>query len=244
MESDGPAHERYTSMPQCSQMLHTLSYAVVIVHLQHTDAWAQRPHIDKHQGYLTLGQLIEQRLFDAEGHNRDTLNLALQHAADAMRHPLGIIVCGTDQDLVAIFHRDVFKALNQLREEGIRNLGDDETEQSTSTRHQRSSLSIWKIIEFVDHLPHPFRHLRIHGGDVVHSARYSGNRNICSPCYRANVHSLRNFAFRFGCSSRFLFGHALSLSMRLQHNLDSHAISHPLSYPTLSHFNHSDELVS
>src|ERR1700735_132834 len=95
-------------VPQRSQMLHSLSYAVMIVHLQHTNTRASRTDIDKHERQLTLGELLEQWFFDAKNHDRDAVDLAFQHAANAMRHPLRIIVCGTDQDLVAVFNCYIF----------------------------------------------------------------------------------------------------------------------------------------
>src|ERR1700722_7001783 len=99
-------------MSKRDQMLHGLMYAVVIVDLQQTDAGAIRPYIDEDQRDLAFGELIEQRLFGAEGHHCYAFYLALEHTADAVRHAPGVIVGRADEDLVAVLYGDVFEALN------------------------------------------------------------------------------------------------------------------------------------
>jgi len=48
-----------------------------------------------------------------------TLHLALQHAADAVGQNGWVAIRGTDQDLVSVGDRDLFKTLDQFREEGL-----------------------------------------------------------------------------------------------------------------------------
>ncbi len=89
-------------MSECREMLHALADAVVIVHFEHADAGAFGAHVDKDQRDFAFGELIEQRLFDAEGHDGDAFDLALEHAANAVSHPLGVVIGGADEDLVPV----------------------------------------------------------------------------------------------------------------------------------------------
>jgi hypothetical protein len=110
-------------------VLHRLADAVVVVDLEDADAGAVRADVDEDQRNFAFGELVEQGLFEAEGHDGDAFDFALQHAADAVRHALGIVVGGADQNLVAVFDGDVFKALNEFRKEGVGDFRDQQAEE-------------------------------------------------------------------------------------------------------------------
>ena len=93
------------------------------------DAWPVRANIDEHERHLALGELIEQGFFEAEGHDGNAFDLALQHAPDAVRHPLGVVVGGADENFVAVLDGDVFKALNELGKEGVGDFGNQQTKE-------------------------------------------------------------------------------------------------------------------
>src|SRR5260370_30202621 len=99
-------------MPEGSQVLHPLPDAMAIVDLEQAEPGAVRADIHGHDGNVAFGQLIEQGFFNAERHNSDALGVALEHATDAVRHAVGIIIGGTDQNLVSTFYRDFFKSLD------------------------------------------------------------------------------------------------------------------------------------
>ena len=120
------ANEGDISVSQGGQMLHALPDAMVVIHFEQADARPLGPYVDEDQGHVALGELIEQWLFNAEGHNRDAFDFALEHAANAMRHSPGIVVGGADKDLVAVLDGDIFKSLDQFGEEWVGDLGDDE----------------------------------------------------------------------------------------------------------------------
>ena len=115
----GTGDEGDASVAQGGEMLHALPDAVMVVHLEQADTGAFGRDVDKHHWHVAFGELVEQRLFDAEGHHRDALDLALEHAADAVRHAFGIVVGRTDEDLVAVLDGDIFEALDQLGKNGL-----------------------------------------------------------------------------------------------------------------------------
>ena len=49
---------------------------------------------------------------------------------------------------------DLFEVLNQLREKGIRDVLDDDPEDTASTRHEAARMGIGKIIQLFDGLPY------------------------------------------------------------------------------------------
>src|SRR5882757_11191977 len=82
VKGDWTADERDVSVPQSGQMLHALQDAVMIVDLEQADARSIRPDVDEDQRHLAIGKLIEQRLFDSEGHDGYAIDFALEHAAN------------------------------------------------------------------------------------------------------------------------------------------------------------------
>src|SRR3984957_3661498 len=100
-------------------MLHGLTDAVMVVDFEEAYAWALWSHVDEDERDFALGKLIEERLFDAEGHDGYAVYLALQHAANAVRHAFGVVVGGADEYFVAVFDGDIFESLDQPREEGV-----------------------------------------------------------------------------------------------------------------------------
>ena len=81
------------------------------------------------------------------------LDLALQHAADAGGEHGGIAVGGTDQDLVAVGDGDLFKALDQLREEGVGDVFNDDAEEAAAAGDQGARVGVGEVVELLDGLP-------------------------------------------------------------------------------------------
>src|SRR5579875_1128649 len=106
MQMPRSTDKRDLSMLQAGEMLYCLLDAITIVHAQQADSRPFGADIDKHQWHLALGQLFKQRLFHPERHHRDSLSAALEHATDAQRHALGVVVRRTDQNLVSVFDRN------------------------------------------------------------------------------------------------------------------------------------------
>ena len=202
------ADEGDVSVSQRGEMLHALADAVVVVHFEQADAWALRPYVDEDQGNFAFGELIEQGLFDAEGHDGYAFDLALQHAANAVGHAFGIVVGGADEDLVAVFDGDIFKSLDQLGEERIGDFGDDKAEELAAARDQGAGLGVGEVVEFVDHLPDALGDLGVDGGDVVDGAGDGRDGDIGCAGDGADVHAFRCLVLSF-CGLRFFIGHSV-----------------------------------
>ena len=84
--------------------------------------------LGKHHGDIVMRQLVQDRFFLAEGHHGHALHLALQHAPDTTGQKVGIAVRGADQNFVAVGDGDLLKTLNQLREEGVCNIFNDDSQ--------------------------------------------------------------------------------------------------------------------
>src|SRR5258708_5626465 len=148
---------------------------MAIVDFKKAEAGAVRTDIHCHDRDVAFGQLSEQWLFNAERHNCDAFGIALKHAADAERHSVGIVVGGTDQNLISAFYCDLFKSLNQLREKRVGDLRDDEAKQPASTGYQATSLRIGKVVQLIDRFPHTSGQLRVYSWNVIDGAGHVGN---------------------------------------------------------------------
>ena len=95
-------------------------------------------------GISFMHQLVEDRLFLAEGEHGDALDLALQHAANAAGQHGRVAVRGADQDLVAVGDRDLFKALDQLGKEGVGDVFNDDAEEPAAAGDQACAHGCWE----------------------------------------------------------------------------------------------------
>jgi hypothetical protein len=191
---------------------------MVVVHFEQTDAGTFGSDVDEDERDFTFGELIEQRLFDAEGHDGNTFDFALEHAANAVGHALGVVVGGADEDLVAVLDGDIFKALDEFGEEGVGDLGDDETEEAAAAGDEGAGLSVGEVVELVDDLPYAFGDFGIDGYDVIDGARDGGNGDVGSASNGADVHALRRVALDLR-ELPFFTGHSILEGVRFQHSL-------------------------
>jgi hypothetical protein len=72
---------------------------------------------------------------------------------------------------------DLFELLDEFGEEGVGDLGDDETKQSASARDERACLGVGEVVEIGDGLPHASSEDGVYGGDVIDGARDSRDRD-------------------------------------------------------------------
>ncbi len=114
-------------MPQCGQCVPRPAGSVAIIHPEQTDAsfW---PYIHKNQWHIALGELLQQWFSTPKVITATPSALAPASVGYAQGHAPGIIVGGTDENLVAVLDSDVFKALYELGEEGIGDFGNDRAE--------------------------------------------------------------------------------------------------------------------
>ena len=104
-------------------------------------------------GHVAVHELIEHRLFFAEGHDGDAFDLALQHAADAGGEHGRVAVGGADQNLVAVGDGDLFEALDELREEGVGDVFNDDAEEAAAAGDEGARVGVGEVVELLDGLP-------------------------------------------------------------------------------------------
>ena len=104
-------------------------------------------------GHVAVDELIEDRLFFAEGHDGDALDLALQHSADAGGEDDGIAVGRADQNLVAVGDGDLFKALNEFGKEGVGDVFNDDAEEAAAAGDEGAGVGVGEVIQLLDGLP-------------------------------------------------------------------------------------------
>ena len=108
-----------------------LPNAAGIVHFDIAEFPSRRAGIKRHDWYTGTLHLLDQTRFHLRGHNRNTLHFAVEEAVDtqlrAFRAVLGI---GDDYFIMAL-DGNSFEGFDQVWKEGIRNVGDDESENVT-----------------------------------------------------------------------------------------------------------------
>src|SRR5579862_1465765 len=101
-------------------------------------------------GDIVECKLVENRLFLAEGEHGHAFDLALNHAAHAGGQHRGIAVRGTDENLVAMRHRDLFKALDQFGKERVGDVFDNNPQDSAAAGDQASRVSVGEVVQLLD----------------------------------------------------------------------------------------------
>ncbi len=164
--------------------------------------------IDGDDGDIFLGEAIEEELFDAEGHDGDAVDLALEHASGADLHGACLVVGGADEDLVSACDGDLFELLDELGKEGVGDLGDDEAEELAFAGDEGACLGIGKVVELADGLPDACCEDGVDGWNVIDGAGDGGDGDFgvggdpadvdpgCTSAFCRTFHS-RTFPQRF-----------------------------------------------
>src|ERR1700682_3314256 len=113
------------AVSQRTEMIDRLRYTLTIVDLDIADSLADSAHIQKDQRNFAAGKLIRERTVHFRSHNRNTVHFAVDHAANTQCGPRIVIIRRIDQYVVTVLKSEVLKAVDQLRKEGIGNVGDD-----------------------------------------------------------------------------------------------------------------------
>ena len=153
--------------------------------------WGRRLELGEHDGHAAVRELIEHRLFFAEGHDGDAVDFALQHAARACGQHGGVAVGGADENLIAARDGDLFKALDQLREEWIGDVFDDDAENAAAAGDQRAGMGVGQIVELLDGLPDALVEAFADQRRAVHG---SGDRGDGDLGYGGNSANVGEFA--------------------------------------------------
>lgn len=99
-------------MAQAKYMMNRFINAMGVVNNDVTDPLAWGSHIKEDGGHSTADKLVDKVLFHFRSHDGHALHLAFQHTADAECHSRWIIVCGADQNFIAVLDYGVFKSFN------------------------------------------------------------------------------------------------------------------------------------
>ena len=113
-------------MAKRRKMLYRFADSLAVVHLQHAHVGQVRSRIGEDQRKFMLHQFLHLRLFNAEGHHRHSINVALQHASDQSLGARGIVACRSDHDLISLRHGQILELLHQLWEERIGDFRNDQ----------------------------------------------------------------------------------------------------------------------
>src|ERR1700751_5790496 len=76
------------------------------------------------------------------GHDGGAVHFALDHAANAFDHALGLVVGVGDDDFETFLYGLVFKIFDEFREEGIGDVGDDEAEDAGASGDESAGVSV------------------------------------------------------------------------------------------------------
>ena len=181
------ADEADVAMAEHGEVLDAFVDAGAVVDGEDTIEGACGGGVDEDERDVFGGETIQEEVFDAEGHDGDAVDLALEHAAGAEFHGLGFVVGGADEDFVAAGDGDVFEILNEFGEEGVGNFRDDEAEQAAFSGDEGTGLGVGKVVEFGDGFPDAGGEDGVDGGNVVDGAGDGGDGDAGERSYAADV---------------------------------------------------------
>ena len=181
------ADETDVAVTENGEMLHSFVDSGVVIDYKNAAERARGSAIDEDYWNVVEGKAVEEEIIDAEGHDGHAVYISFQHSAGAEFHRLGLVVCGTDEDLVSVGDGDLFELLDEFGEERIGNLRDDEAEQFAFAGDERSGLGVGEIVELGDGLPDTCSEDGIDCRDVVDGAGYGRDGDAGAGCYATNV---------------------------------------------------------
>src|SRR5258708_19576545 len=122
--------------------------------------------------------------------DRHRIHLALDHPAYTISGALGIVVGIRNDHLVAMVSGSKFKALHQFREERIYDVGNDQAQHSTLSRHQRTRLCARIIPKLTNDAPNLLSGSRLDQVAAIDSARYRRSGERCAVSDFLYIHIL------------------------------------------------------
>jgi len=143
--------------------------------------------VDEDEGDIVGGEAVEEKVLDAEGHDGDTVDLALEHAPRAEFHGLALVVGRADEDFVTARDGDVFEFLDEFWEEGVSDFRDDETEQAAFAGDEGAGLGVGKVVEIGNSFPDAGGKDGVDGGNVVDGTGDGGDGDAGKRSYAADI---------------------------------------------------------
>src|SRR5579863_7012453 len=120
-------------MTKGSKMLYGFVNPLCVVDLENTNIRQIGPCIHEHKRKGAIHELLNQFLLDAEGHDGDPVDTALQHTAEQRLSTSSFMVRGADEDLVALLYGQVFELLHKFGKEWIGDFRNHETKNAASS---------------------------------------------------------------------------------------------------------------
>src|SRR4029077_18702665 len=125
-------------MTKLNEVLHRFVDSGAVVHLDVADVIADAAGVEKDHWEAAALHLRDQFPFHFGGDDRDAIDFSFEHAADRMGHAFGVIAGVRDKNFEAVAQSDLFKALYQLGEEWIRDVGNDQPQLMAAAGDERA----------------------------------------------------------------------------------------------------------
>lgn len=183
---EGAGDETDVAVAEVGEVLDRLQHALAVVDEEDVLGKAGVGDVNEDHGDVAMQKLVEDGVFNAKGHHGDAVDVALNHAAEAVLE-FGVVVGGADKKLIAAIDGGSLEALDELGEEGIGDVGDKESEEAAFAGDERAGLGVRKVVEVADGLMDAGGELRVDGRDVVDGAGHSGDRDAGAFCDVADV---------------------------------------------------------
>src|ERR1017187_6931347 len=142
--------------------LHCLGGPRPIVHLDVAHPPAHSAHIQKNQRHLAPGECVLVGRIDFRRHDGYAVDFALDHPLHAQGCPRSVEIGGRHQHVVAVLKRNVLETLEQLRKEGVHDVGDHQAQHVAAPGNQRLRGAVRPVSKLLDHFQHSRRRLRTH----------------------------------------------------------------------------------
>src|SRR6185437_3017814 len=165
------------AMAEPCKMLNGLANSFRIVDPEHANIRKFGCGIHKDHGKGAVHELLDRVLFNAERHDCDSVDAALQHPPKKRFGTRRIVVCGSDEDLVALLDGKILKLLDELGEEWIGDVRTHESQDMASARDQGTGLGVGNITCFTHSIPNPLCQLWRDRRDAVYRPRNGGDGN-------------------------------------------------------------------
>lgn len=169
-------------------MLHRLPNSIPVVDGDVAYARKSGPDVDEHKWNFSVTQILNQRIFHAEGQDGHTVHTPLDHPAYGQLHPLRVIDGGSQKNFVVVLDRQILERLDEFGEKWVGDFRNDQPEHAASAGDQGTRGGVRIVAEFLDHLPDSLGKLRINGRYAVNRARYCGSRDLGSARDLPDIH--------------------------------------------------------
>src|SRR5487761_313788 len=112
--------------------------------------WLDLAHIKKNNSHFVGSQLFGEFGVHFRGHNSDARSLILNHSSHCSPDAMRLIIGVTEKEVLAFFQGHGLKALDDFREEGIADVGNDQAKEIAMSPGQAPGVSVLVKSELLD----------------------------------------------------------------------------------------------